>query len=98
MLTGSAQSTAKPGSYGPRMTNAPLPTSLHRRRVWRRIVAGTVMASSLALTTACGVTVSELSSSSGGSTGSTGSSDGSSGWIQLGQGSSSSSHTTSQGS
>lgn len=84
------------------MTNAPLPTSLRRRRVWRRIVAGTVMASSLALTTACGVTVSELSSSSGGSTGPTsssgGSSDGSSGWIQLGQGSSSSSHTTSQGS
>lgn len=82
------------------MTTAALPTSLRRRRLWRRIVAGTVMATSLAFTTACGVTVAELSSTSNGSgtdTG-TGTSNGTSGSVSLGQGSSTSSHATSQGS
>ena len=84
------------------MTTAALPTSLRRRRLWRRIVAGTVMATSLAFTTACGVTVAELSSTSNGSgTGTdtgTGTSNGTSGSVSLGQGSSTSSHATSQGS
>ena len=74
------------------MTKAPLPTSTRRRRRWRRIVAGTVMAGSLALTTACGVAVADPSSQSWGSSSSTGSG------TTLGQGSATSSHAVSQGS
>lgn len=79
------------------MTDAPLPTSTRRRQQWRRLIAGTMMAGSLALVTGCGVVAADQASTSTG-TGSSSSTSSGTGGTTLGQGSSTSSHATSQGS
>ncbi|WP_395656990.1 hypothetical protein [Nocardioides sp.] len=80
------------------MTDAPLPTSTRQRRRWRRILAGSVMAGSLALTAACGVAAADPGSQFSGNGTSSSSSQSSGGGTTLSQGSATSSHATSQGS